>query len=70
MEPVAVIPVPAAAPEEIPGVRRSTRVRVQTKPGYTPSMTGSSKYAYAVAQMERAQALHPDAPSTSLIMSL
>jgi hypothetical protein len=62
-EPVAPVqvPEPAAAPEEIPGVRRSTRVGVQTKPGHTPSMSGSSKYAYAVAQMESEQALHRDA---------
>ena len=28
---------------------------------YVPSMSGSSKYAYAVTQVERHGALHPDA---------
>ncbi len=36
----------AEGPDEIPGVRKSTRVRVPTKPQYEPSMTGKS-YAFA-----------------------
>jgi hypothetical protein len=55
------LPEPIATPIKTTGVRRSTRVRVQTKPGYTPSISGSSKYAYAVTQMECQGALHPDA---------
>ena len=48
-------------PEEIPGVRKSNRVRFQTKQDYIPSMSGSSKYAYAVTQLESSGALNPDA---------
>jgi hypothetical protein len=49
-------------PEITPGVRRSTRVRMQTRDNnYIPSMSGNSKYAYAVTQLERHGALHPDA---------
>jgi hypothetical protein len=58
--PAPEVPEPVAAPEEIPGVRRSTRVRFPTKPGYIPSISGSSKYAYAVTQLESQGALHPD----------
>jgi hypothetical protein len=54
-------PEPPTAPGEIPGVRRSTRVRFPVNTGYTPSMSGSSKYAYAVTQMASQEALHPDA---------
>jgi hypothetical protein len=42
-----------------PGVRRSTRVKVQTMEPYIPSMTGS-KYATSAAQMEGPEVLHPD----------
>jgi hypothetical protein len=50
------------APDKTPGVQRSTRVRVQTRDNdYIPSKSGSSKYAYAVTQLERHGALHPDA---------
>jgi hypothetical protein len=38
----APAPEPTAAPEEIPGVRRSTRVKFQMKPGHAPCMAGSS----------------------------
>jgi hypothetical protein len=49
-------------PDVTPGVRRSTRVRVQTRDNdYIPIMSGNSKYAYAVTQLERHGALHPDA---------
>jgi len=53
---VPVAHVPAPAPTE--GLRRSTRVRTQTKPDYIPSMSGS-KYAYAVTQLEDS-VLNPD----------
>ena len=56
-----VVPEPIEGPGEIPGVRRSTRVRTQTKQAYIPSMSGSSKYAYAVTQLESKGALYPDA---------
>jgi hypothetical protein len=56
----AAVPEPAAPPEEIPGVRRSTRVKFPAKQGYVPSISGSSKYAYAVTQLESQGALHPD----------
>jgi hypothetical protein len=45
---------------EIPGVRRSTRVKFQTKQDYIPSLSGSSKYAFAITQMETQGVLHPD----------
>jgi hypothetical protein len=48
------------APDEIPGVRRSTRVKFQTKQDYIPSLSGSSKYAVAVTQLESHGVLHPD----------
>ena len=58
---------PTAGPEEIPGVRRSTRVRLP-KRNYVPSMTGKSKYAYAATQLKSHEphvfkpvVLHPDA---------
>jgi hypothetical protein len=59
----AAIPAPieVAAPDETTGVRRSTRVKFQTKQDYVPSMSGSSKYAYAVTQLETQGVLHPDA---------
>ena len=58
---------PVAAPEdnrvedpvEIPGVRKSTRVKFQTREPYVPSMT-STKYAVAVTQLVDHGALHPD----------
>jgi hypothetical protein len=59
--PAPAVPEPTADPEQIPGVRRSTRVRFPMKPGCTASMSGSSKYAYAVMQLESQGALHPDA---------
>jgi hypothetical protein len=48
------------APATIPGVRRSTRVKFQPK-DYIPSLSGSSKYAFAVTQLETHGVLHPDA---------
>jgi hypothetical protein len=42
-------------------VRRSTRVKFKSKQAYVPSMTGSTKYGYAVTQLEMQQTLHPDA---------
>jgi hypothetical protein len=56
-----VVQEPIEGPEEVPGVRRSKRVRIQTKPGHIPSMSGSSKEAYAVTQLESNRALNPDA---------
>jgi hypothetical protein len=41
--------VPKQAPT--PGVRKSTRVKFQTREPYVPSLTGS-KYALAVTQLE------------------
>ena len=48
------------APEQSPGVRRSKRVKFQTRAPYVPSFTGS-KYAVAVTQLENHGMLHPDA---------
>ena len=45
-------------PDEIPGVRRSTRVRTKPK-DYIPSWKGT-KYAFAVEQLETKGALYPD----------
>ncbi len=58
--PDAPAPEPAAPPEEIPGVRRSTRVKFPAKQGHVPSISGSSKHACAVTQLESQGALHPD----------
>ena len=41
-EPIIAPVETTGAPVEITGVRRSTRVRFPTTPGYTPSITGSS----------------------------
>ena len=49
------------APAESPGVRRSTRVRTQTKPDYIPSMSSGTKYAFATTQLEYQGVLNPDA---------
>ena len=46
---------------QVPGVRRSTRARFPKKQAYIPSMSGSSKYAYAVTQLKSQGALYPDA---------
>ena len=47
-------------PKEIPGVRKSSRIKFQTKQEYIPSMTGS-KYTVAVAHLKDHRALHQDA---------
>ena len=47
-------------PELIPGVRRSQRVRTQTKQYYVPSMSGT-KYETIMAQLEQHGTLHPNA---------
>jgi hypothetical protein len=62
-EPAQEVPTqqPIGAPEETPGVQRSTRVKFQTKQAYIPTMTGSTNYGYAVTQLEMQEALHPDA---------
>jgi hypothetical protein len=55
-------PEPAQAQDELPGVRRSSRVRFKPA-GYTPSMTGK-RYAYAATQLEsdfKWNTLHPNA---------
>jgi hypothetical protein len=59
---VASTPAPTETdtPDKIPGVRRSTRVKFQTKQDYIPSISGSSKYAYAVTQLGTQGVLHPD----------
>ena len=48
--------VPAVVPES--GLRRSTRVRTQTK-DYVPIMNGT-KYAFTVRQIQEHGVLHPD----------
>ena len=53
--------IETTAPVEIPGVRRYSRVKFQTKQAYIPSLSGSSKYAFAVTQLEAQGVLHPDA---------
>ena len=47
-------------PKEIPGVRKSSRLKFQTKQDYISRITGS-KYAVSVAQLEDHGALHLDA---------
>jgi hypothetical protein len=51
---------PVIEPAQLPELRRSSRVKWKPDPGYIPSMTGS-KYAYAVAQLEKQDVLNPDA---------
>ena len=58
--PVPPLMKPDGTTEGTPGVRKSTRVRVQAKPAYIPSMKGN-KYAHAMTQMESEGALYPDA---------
>ena len=61
-ENAASVPDEEVAPGgEIPGVRRSTRIKFQPKEPYVPSMTGS-KYAAATALLtiQDHGALHPD----------
>jgi hypothetical protein len=58
-EPRTETPAPVALLEQAPELRRSTRVRSQTKQGYTPSLSGS-KYSYAVTQLESQWVLNPD----------
>ena len=50
IEPVAQEPALAAPPEEIPGVRRSTRVRTKAKPADEVTMPGKS-YPIVMAQL-------------------
>jgi hypothetical protein len=58
--PVAPTETTPAPPDQIPGVWRSTQVKFQTK-DYIPSLSGSSKYAFAIHQIEQHHCLHPDA---------
>ena len=59
---VEVEPQSTTAHGQIPGVRRSTRVRIQrSENDYVPSMSGGSRYAYAVMQLEKQGVLHPNA---------
>ena len=44
-------------PKEIPGVRKSSRIKFQMKKDYIPSMTGS-KYDVGVTQLEDHGAIH------------
>jgi len=53
------VPSQNEGPTEIPGVRRSSRVKIQAREPYVPSMTGS-KYALASAQLHDYGVLHPD----------
>jgi hypothetical protein len=54
------MPTPVVTPAHAQGLHRSNRVRTQAKQAYTPSMT-SSKYSYAVTQLETQGVLNPDA---------
>jgi hypothetical protein len=61
--PTQEVPAPQASepvtePAQAPCLHRSTRVRFQDKPAYTPSMTGS-KYSYAVTQIEIQGVINP-----------
>ena len=47
-------------PNELPGVRKYSRVKFQAKQDYIP-ITTDSKYAVAVSQLEDHGSLHPDA---------
>ena len=58
--PYTVKDVKPELPKETSGVRKSSRVKFQTKQDYIPRMTGS-KYAVTVAHLEDHGALHPDA---------
>jgi hypothetical protein len=57
--PTPTEPVAPTQNPEIPGVRKSTRVRVQTKPQYQPSFNGK-KYEVAASQLDFPDILHPD----------
>jgi hypothetical protein len=58
--PAPAEPVAPTQDPEIPGVRRSTRVRVQTKPQCVPSFSGK-KYEVATSQLDFLDiCLHPD----------
>lgn len=53
-------PDATAAPEGIPGVRRSARVKSAPR-GHIPSMSSAgARCGYAVTQLESQEALHPD----------
>ena len=52
-------------PTEIPGVRKSSRVKFQTKQDYIPITTGS-KFAVIMVQLEYKIAIHPDAHMFSM----
>ena len=58
--PIPEAQVPVIEPVQLPGLRRSTRIRSQMKPSYVPSLKGS-KYSYAVTQLESQGVLNPDA---------
>jgi hypothetical protein len=63
IEAVAATPVdqtPVAQPAETQGARRSTRIMTQTK-AHEPSLSTSSRYSYAVTQLESEGLLNPDA---------
>jgi len=60
VEPTAAMEETGEDQHQIPGVRRSARVRTQTNPGYEPSMSGK-KYEYIAAQYEDHGVMHPDA---------
>ena len=58
--PTAVEPTAPPAAAQTPGVRRSTRTRVQAKPAYEPSFSGK-KYGAALSQLDFPDVVHPDA---------
>ena len=55
--PVKILPTKIDTPEETQGVRRSSRVKFQTKPYYIPSMSGK-KYENVNNQIECEETLH------------
>ena len=55
---VTILPENIATPEEISGVRRSSRVKFQTKPDYIPSMSGKM-YETVNTQVEYEETLNP-----------
>ena len=56
---VTIFSSKTATPEETPGVRRSSQVIFQTKPDYTPSISGN-QYETVNTRVECEQTLHPD----------
>ena len=57
--PATISPAKIYTPEETLGVRRYSRVKFQTKPDYTPSMSGK-QYETVNPQVNFEETLHPD----------